>query len=135
MSIIPLHLQRRVEQRWAARFGSLAIPSVQTNVGLKGSPVNGAPRAAKAKEKPAGLSRIHHIAASHRTASLVLGSLIPTELQVGTPEGRVRAMLSAKQGEKHMPVGLFRSEGAWPVHGAPPLAARAGLASLRRDSL
>ena len=26
---------------------------------------------------------------------------------------RVRAMLSAKQGEKHMPVGLFRSEDGW----------------------
>jgi hypothetical protein len=90
---------------------------------------------AGSKSAFSGVSWIHHIAASHRTASLVLGSLIPTELQVGTPEGRVRAMLSAKQGEKHMPVGLFRSEGAWPVHGAPPLAARAGLASLRRDSL
>jgi hypothetical protein len=57
MSIIPLHLQRRFEQRWAAQFGSLVIPSVPKNVGLKGSPVNIAPRAAKAKEKPAGLSR------------------------------------------------------------------------------
>ena len=26
---------------------------------------------------------------------------------------RVRAMLSVKQGEKHMPVGLFRSEDGW----------------------
>jgi hypothetical protein len=26
---------------------------------------------------------------------------------------RVRAMLSAKQGEKHMPIGLFRSEDGW----------------------
>jgi hypothetical protein len=57
MSIIPLHLQRRFEQRWAARFGSLVIPSVPKNVGLKGSPVNIAPRAAKAKGKPAGLNR------------------------------------------------------------------------------
>jgi hypothetical protein len=57
MSIIPLHLQRRFEQRWAAQFGSLVIPSVPANVGLKGSPQNVARRAAKAKEKPAGLSR------------------------------------------------------------------------------
>jgi hypothetical protein len=57
MSIIPLHLQRRFEQRWAARFGLLVIPSAPKNVGLKGSPVNIAPRVAKAKEKPAGLSR------------------------------------------------------------------------------
>jgi len=40
MGIIPLHLQRRFEQRWAARFGSLVIPPVPKNVGLKGSPVN-----------------------------------------------------------------------------------------------
>jgi hypothetical protein len=55
MSIIPLHLQRRFEQRWAAQFGSQVIPSAK--VGLKGSPDNVARRAAKAKEKPAGLSR------------------------------------------------------------------------------
>ena len=40
MSIIPRHLQRRFEQRRAARFGSLVIPPVPKNVGLKGSPVN-----------------------------------------------------------------------------------------------
>ena len=56
MSIIPLHIQRRFEQRWADRFGSL-VPDVPKNVGLKGSPVNTARRAAKAKEKPAGLRR------------------------------------------------------------------------------
>jgi hypothetical protein len=27
MGIIPLHLQRRFEERWAARFGSLVIPA------------------------------------------------------------------------------------------------------------
>jgi hypothetical protein len=40
MSIIPLHLQRRFEQRWAARFGSLVIPAASKNVGSKDSPVN-----------------------------------------------------------------------------------------------
>jgi hypothetical protein len=30
MSIIPLHLQRRFEQRWAAQFGSLAIAAAAT---------------------------------------------------------------------------------------------------------
>jgi hypothetical protein len=55
MSIIPLHIQRRFEQRWVARFGSL-IPDVSKN-GSKGSPVNIARRVAKAKEKPAGLRR------------------------------------------------------------------------------
>ena len=57
MSIIPRHIQRRFEQRWVAQFGSLVIPSAPKNVGLKGSPVNVPPRAARAKEKPAGLSR------------------------------------------------------------------------------
>jgi hypothetical protein len=57
MSIIPLHLQRRFDERWAARFGSLVISAIPKNVGLKGSPVNIAHRAVKAKEKPAGLNR------------------------------------------------------------------------------
>jgi hypothetical protein len=56
MSIIPLHLQRRFEQRWAAQFGSLVIPSVPKNVGLKG--LTGQHCAARRKsQKPAGLSR------------------------------------------------------------------------------
>jgi hypothetical protein len=38
--IIPLHIQRLFEQRWAAQFGSLVIPAVPKNVGLKGLPVN-----------------------------------------------------------------------------------------------
>jgi hypothetical protein len=37
--------------------GLLSSVRWSKNVGLKGSPVNIAPRAAKAKEKPAGLSR------------------------------------------------------------------------------
>ena len=56
MSIIPLHIQRRFEQRWAVRFGSL-IPDVSKSVRSKGSPVNIARRVAKTKEKPAGLRR------------------------------------------------------------------------------
>jgi hypothetical protein len=38
MNIIPVEFQRRFEQRWAARFGSLVIPTVPKYVGLKGSP-------------------------------------------------------------------------------------------------
>ncbi len=57
MGIVPLHLQRRFEQRWAAQFSSKVVPSVPANVGSKGSPDNAARHAAKAKEKPAGLSR------------------------------------------------------------------------------
>jgi hypothetical protein len=50
MSIIPLHIQRRFEQRWAARFVSLVIPAVPKSVGLKDSLVNIARRTAKAKK-------------------------------------------------------------------------------------
>jgi hypothetical protein len=53
MSIIPLHLQRRCEQRWAARFGSLVSPATPKKVGLKHPPVN-MRRVAKAIENPAG---------------------------------------------------------------------------------
>jgi hypothetical protein len=54
MSIIPIHIQRRFEQRWAVRFGSVN-PDVSKNVRSKGSPVNIARGVAKAKEKPARL--------------------------------------------------------------------------------
>jgi hypothetical protein len=57
MSIIPIHLKRLFEQRWAAQFGSRVFPAVLKTVRLKGSPISIAPRVAKAKEKPAGLSR------------------------------------------------------------------------------
>jgi hypothetical protein len=36
MSIIPLHLQRRFEQRWVARFSSLVIPATTGHVGVRG---------------------------------------------------------------------------------------------------
>jgi hypothetical protein len=55
MSVIPLHIQRRVEQRWTARFVSPVASAAPKNVSLKGS-VNSLPRPVKAKEKPAGLA-------------------------------------------------------------------------------
>jgi hypothetical protein len=68
MSIIPLHLQRRFEQRWAARFGSLVIPAVPKNVGLK---ARRQPCAAlgKSQEKPGGMGR--------RPAGLATGLVYP----------------------------------------------------------
>jgi hypothetical protein len=57
MSVIPLHLQRRFEQRWAARVASLVGASALKNVVSKGSAINGAPRATRAKEGPARLRR------------------------------------------------------------------------------
>jgi hypothetical protein len=57
MSAIPLHLQRRFEQKWAARFGPPpAAMNAPKNVGSKATPATptGSPwRAAKAKENPA----------------------------------------------------------------------------------
>jgi hypothetical protein len=50
MSAIPLHLQRRFEQRWASRFTHPTASTAPKNVGTK------AP-AAKTKEKPAGSPR------------------------------------------------------------------------------
>jgi hypothetical protein len=56
MSGIPLHIQRRFEQRWAARFAPPVALAALKSIGVKGT-VNSLPRPAKAKEKPAGLSR------------------------------------------------------------------------------
>jgi hypothetical protein len=53
MSGIPLDLQRKFEQRWAARFVSPVTSAAPKNVSLKGS-VNNLARPAEAKEKPAG---------------------------------------------------------------------------------
>ena len=52
MSIIPLHLQRRFEQRWAARFAPRVALATPKNIGLKDT-TNRLP--SSAKEKPAGL--------------------------------------------------------------------------------
>jgi hypothetical protein len=56
MSAIPLHLQRRFEQRWTARFVPPVASVAPKSIVLKDS-VKKLPRSAKAKEKPAGLSQ------------------------------------------------------------------------------
>ncbi len=56
MSAIPLHLQRKFEQRWAARFLAQAASAVPKSNRLRGAP-NTLPRPVKAKEKPAELSK------------------------------------------------------------------------------
>ncbi|MGC1564217.1 MAG: hypothetical protein WA820_30825 [Bradyrhizobium sp.] len=53
MSIIPLHVQRKFEQRWAARFVRPVASAARKSISLKGA-ANNLPRPAKAKEKPAG---------------------------------------------------------------------------------
>jgi hypothetical protein len=50
---IPLHLQRRFEERWAARFVPPAAPTAPKSSDLK-RPVHNLPRIAKAKENPPG---------------------------------------------------------------------------------
>jgi len=54
VSSIPRHTQRRVEQRRVARFGSLVIPAVPKNFGLKTSPVNRRPARKKQRKNPPG---------------------------------------------------------------------------------
>jgi hypothetical protein len=56
MSGIPLQLQRRFEQRWAARFVPPAVSTAPKSIDLK-RPVHNLPRIARAKEKPASLSQ------------------------------------------------------------------------------
>jgi len=56
MSAIPLHLQRKCEQRWAARVVSLVASVAHKGVDLKET-VNSSPRAENAKEMPARLSK------------------------------------------------------------------------------
>jgi hypothetical protein len=56
MSAIPLHLQRKVEQRWAARFVTRAASAVPKSNQLKSS-LDTSPRPASAKEKPAKLNK------------------------------------------------------------------------------
>jgi hypothetical protein len=57
--ILPLHIQRSLEQRWAAKFVAPVAPvasAAPKSVGLKVT-VKSLPRPAKAKEKPANLSQ------------------------------------------------------------------------------
>jgi hypothetical protein len=56
MSAIPLHLQRRFEQKWAARFVPPVAAVAPKSIASKDT-VNSLPRPAKEKEKPARLSR------------------------------------------------------------------------------
>ena len=56
MSGIPLHIQRRFEQRWAAKLASSGASAAPESIDLKGT-VNSLPRPTRAKEKPAELSK------------------------------------------------------------------------------
>jgi len=56
MSAIPLHLQRKFERRWEARFASPVASAVRKGADLK-SIVNNLPRRAKARERVTELSK------------------------------------------------------------------------------
>jgi hypothetical protein len=53
MCSIPLDLERKFEQRWAARFVSPVASATPKSIGMKVI-ANTLPRPAKANEKPAG---------------------------------------------------------------------------------
>lgn len=50
MSDIPLHLQRRFEQRWAARFAPPGASAVPKSTGVKRAPSKAWPRPPRAKK-------------------------------------------------------------------------------------
>jgi len=56
VSDIPLHIQRRSERRWAARFVSAVASAAHKGTDLKAT-VNDLTRRAKAREKPDELSK------------------------------------------------------------------------------
>ena len=56
MSAIPLHVQRKFERRWAARFVAPVASAALRSNHLKGA-INILPRPAKAKEKAAELGK------------------------------------------------------------------------------
>jgi hypothetical protein len=57
MSAIPLHIRRKFEQRWAARFVSPVASAATKGTDLKGTG-NNLPRRPKAKEKHVELSKL-----------------------------------------------------------------------------
>jgi len=55
MSNIPLHVQRRFEQRWASRFTRPAAANAPNKCWNESHTINGSAPAAITKEKPAGV--------------------------------------------------------------------------------
>jgi hypothetical protein len=56
MSVIPLYLQRRFEQRWAAKLALLVPSAVPKGIRLKRAAKTSA-RQTKVKERPTGLKQ------------------------------------------------------------------------------
>ena len=57
MSGIPLHIQRKFEQRWAAKLASSGASAAPKNIDLKGTVNSLRARATKTQEQPAGAKR------------------------------------------------------------------------------
>ncbi len=56
MSAIPLHIQRKSDRRWAARFAPQVASAARKIIDLKGT-VDNSTRRPKEEEKPAELSK------------------------------------------------------------------------------
>jgi hypothetical protein len=54
MSAIPLHIQRRIEQRWASRFALPVAASGPKNVGTKAKPSTSRSTQQRRKKNPPG---------------------------------------------------------------------------------
>ena len=76
MSIIPLHLQRRFEQRWAAKLARSVASVAPKSISLKRA-VQNSPRPAKEKEKPAGLNSAGLVGSSTRTTGRWMWRTVP----------------------------------------------------------
>jgi len=72
MSAIPLYLQRKCEQRWAARFVSPAASAAPKRADLRGA-VSNLPRPGKTKEKPAESRRGAWSSSTAWTSQVVSG--------------------------------------------------------------
>jgi hypothetical protein len=67
MSAIPLHLQRRFEQRWASRFTLPAASNAPKNVGAKAAPSTTGRRTPR--QRPKKNRRLEPAAAASRPPS------------------------------------------------------------------
>jgi hypothetical protein len=74
MSAIPLHLQRRFEQRCASRFTLPVAANAPKNVGTKAAPSTTGRRAPRQRPKknPPGVNRLRHICEARLPIPFVL---------------------------------------------------------------
>jgi hypothetical protein len=61
MSVIPLHLQRRFEQRWASRFARPAASNAPKNVETKSTPLAGRRVGQKSEQQACEIDDSHNV--------------------------------------------------------------------------